>query len=271
MSLPSEPMPYAAWIGVLVSIGITVDSLEILYSRHDYSSRGLLSWDILKLDSRFVLAGRSGLIIRNLLGYPGYLVLISIQLLAAVTVLSHQANPLLPYLITAILGIKLLSHFRHAHGGLDGSDQMQIIILASLAAFYWVTDPMVKMAALWFIAAQLILSYLAAGVAKLVSATWRSGDAIVGVLATDNYGNRLVGSWVRQNRHAAPLICWSVILFECLAPALVFLGPIPCMVFLGMGLLFHLSIAVAMGLNNFLWSFGAAYPAVLFLVKSLPS
>ena len=35
-------------------------------------------------------------------------------------------------------------------------------------------------------------------------------------------------------------------------------------VFLAGGLLFHVASAVLMGLNTFLWAFGATYPAVFY-------
>jgi hypothetical protein len=265
MNLPSDPTLYSHWVGIIVAIGIAIDSLEILYSRHEYTSQGILSWDILKLDSRFVLTGRSAWVFRCLLGSPGYLVLISFQLLLAVAIIAHVPETLLPLCLTGILGIKLLSHLRNVHGGLDGSDQMQIIIFSSLAVFYWVTDLEARMIALWFIAAQSMLSYFAAGIAKLASPIWRSGDAIVGIMATDHYGNQLLSQLLRKNHHLAAIVCWSVILFECLAPTLVFAGPTSCLVFLGCGFIFHSVIAVMMGLNTFLWSFGATYPAVIFL------
>lgn len=265
MNLPSDPALFGRWVSVLIAIGIAVDSLEILYSRREYTSRGILSWDVLKLDRRFILMSRSAWVFRKLLSTPGYLVLISIQLLLALAVIAKVPGVLLPLCITGILGIKLLSHFRHAHGGLDGSDQMQLIIFASLTVFYWTRDLDTKTIALWFIAGQSMLSYLAAGIAKLASPLWRSGDAILGILATDNYGSQVLSSWLRSNPRLAATVCWSVILFECLGPTLVFAGPVPCLAFLACGLLFHLVVAVTMGLNNFIWSFGATYPAVLFL------
>ena len=265
MKLPLDPTLYGHWVSVLISIGIVIDSLEIISSRHEYSACGILNWDILKLDKLFYLSRQASWLFNKLLGYPGYLILISLQLVFALAVLAAAPGIFLPLSITGMLFIKLLIHLRHQHGGLDGSDQMQLVILTSLTVFFWTIDPDIKRIALWFIAAQSILSYLAAGYAKFASPIWRSGKAMSGILATDNYGSLLLSSWLGRFPVLSPVVCWLVIVFECVAPVLVFAGPILCLAFLICGLLFHLTIAVIMGLNNFFWSFGATYPALLFL------
>lgn len=62
--------------------------------------------------------------------------------------------------------------------------------------------------------------------------------------------------------------CWSVIAFECLAPASVLLGAPGVYLVLAVGLAFHIGIAVTMGLNTFLRAFTSAYPAVVVLAQS---
>jgi len=66
-------------------------------------------------------------------------------------------------------------------------------------------------------------------------------------------------------------VCTSVtlscatILFEVLGPLGVLTGPKPTLLFLVSGVLFHLSIAVAMGLNTFFWAFTSPFPAVYYM------
>lgn len=269
MILAADANSYAHWIEFLVTVGITVDSLEILYSRHEYGPQGILSWNILALDSRFVLTGPSSRMFRVVLGSPGYPALIVLQLIAAVTVIARVDGIPLAACMTTLLLVKLLSNLRNVHGGLDGSDQMQLVILASLTVYTWAADEPARVFALWFIAAQAILSYIAAGVAKLASPVWRSGAALTGVMGTDDYGSHRLSQWLSANPRIAMAACWGVILFECGGPLLIFAGRTPCIIFLACALAFHIAIAAIMGLNNFLWSFGAAFPAVLFLSASV--
>lgn len=88
-------------------------------------------------------------------------------------------------------------------------------------------------------------------------------------MSTIGYGSPPVGAFLGRHRRLALAACWSVIVFECSAPFLLLLGTPGAFAIIVVGLCFHLSIALLMGLNNFLWSFGAAYPALLFLAHSV--
>ena len=120
MKLPLDPTLYGHWVSVLISIGIVIDSLEIIFSRHEYSTRGILNWDILKLDNLFSFSRQSSWLFDKLLGYPGYLILISLQLVFALAGLAAAPGIFMPLCMTGMLFIKLLIHLRHQHGGLDG-------------------------------------------------------------------------------------------------------------------------------------------------------
>ncbi len=145
--------------------------------------------------------------------------------------------------------------------GLDGSDQMQAIIWVSLAAFAAASTPTQSTVAVAFIAGQLALPYVAAGVAKLLSADWRGGSAIVGILSTDTYGHRALQQVVNRPS-VARLLCWSVIGFEVGFPLLLTLGGIGLVVSAIAAVAFHAGVAHFMGLNLFLWAFLAALPCV---------
>jgi hypothetical protein len=51
--------------------------------------------------------------------------------------------------------------------------------------------------------------------------------------------------------------------------ALILLGTPGAIAIIAIGLGFHVSIALLMGLNNFVWSFGASYPALVLLAHSV--
>jgi hypothetical protein len=62
---------------------------------------------------------------------------------------------------------------------------------------------------------------------------------------------------------------WSVIAFESLFPLAILAGPKGALVFLGIGVMFHLANAAVMGLNNFVWAFTATYPAVHYCAERI--
>jgi hypothetical protein len=60
------------------------------------------------------------------------------------------------------------------------------------------------------------------------------------------------------------LVCWCIIIFECVFPILIFTGIQSTVFFILVGMIFHFSISIFMRLNSFFWSFIATYPALLF-------
>jgi hypothetical protein len=141
---------------------------------------------------------------------------------------------------------------------------MLTIVLAGGLVFYATPIETAQRAGLLFVAAQAVLAYFTSGYVKLISPSWRSGDALRGILNTRSYGYQDLAKLLTVHPRLSVAGCWLTIAFECLGPFFVFLGPIPCLVFLVGGVIFHISIAVTMGLNNFVWSFLATYPALLY-------
>jgi hypothetical protein len=172
-------------------------------------------------------------------------------------------GPLL--LIAAFLATTLVRWRRHTGG--DGAEQMALIVLAAvgLAIFPWPSSGRMA-AATTFIAAQLILSYVTGGVAKLVSSTWRDGSALPAILSTYSHGDPVAAQLLHKDIRLAQLACWTIISFECLFPFLVFGPSWLAALALVCGLGFHVACAVLMGLNSFLWTFPATYPCVLAAV-----
>jgi hypothetical protein len=123
-------------------------------------------------------------------------------------------------------------------------------------------------AGLSLLAGQLLLSYVVSGIAKLAGTAWRSGAAIRLILATASYGSPVV-SRVRPS-WGTPL-SWSVIAFEVGSPALLLGGDIGLIIFVALAVGFHASVAILLGLNNFLWAFGACLPAVVWLGMNIPA
>jgi len=144
-----------------------------------------------------------------------------------------------------------------------------IVLISAILAFLPVPSETRITLAVVFIAAQAVLSYFTAGVAKLVSPMWRSGTALPAILGTYNHGL----AWVSRSMETRPsiglVLGWAVILFEVSFP-LVLIAPQPvAIVALGVGLTFHLGCAVLMGLNSFVWPFPATYVCVLAIRGSL--
>jgi hypothetical protein len=161
-----------------------------------------------------------------------------------------------------VLTIKLLSHFRNPLA-INGADRMTVIVLAGCASYLFASDAWAKQTCLWFVGLHTILAYISAGVFKWASPAWRDGTALADLLRTDTFGAALAHDGLLRAPGIASALCWGTIAFESMLPALVFVSPTACLVFLGLGALFHIAVAFTMGLNDFLWAFVPAYP-ILF-------
>lgn len=250
-------------IQTLACVAVILDAIEIISERQQYGSNGIYNYAVLKTSYKWMIKGWIAPVLDTVLNYPCYLYLVVLQLVVAFLIISHLfASLSLPFVVVILL-IHLLSHLRNRYG-LDGSDQMQAILFASLTIFYLSPDPFVKQCCLWFICLQALLSYFTAGCAKARSAAWRDGTAMNDIMSTTSFGSKGFALVLAQKPLLSKMMCWAVIVFECAFPLLAFAGVRVCFVFIAVGILFHLSTAMFMGLNSFFWSFVATYPAILF-------
>jgi pimeloyl-ACP methyl ester carboxylesterase len=184
---------------------------------------------------------------------------------AAVTLLAPTSRKPRVVANSFLAASSALLYKRHLYGT-DGTDQVSIVVQAATAvARAGERHPETVDACLWFIGLQSVLSYTAAGWAKIVSPTWRSGEALPGILRTQAYGDRTAWELVRRYPRTAKTLGASVLAMECLFPA-VFVGrgrlarP-----FVASAAAFHLTNGRVMGLGRFVWSFIAMHPAVLYV------
>jgi hypothetical protein len=250
-------------IQTLACIAVIIGDAEIIFTRRQYSFNGIFNYAILKISIQWMMQGRIALVFNALFDYPCYIYIVMLQLIVALFIISHLFPGLSLLFVVIILLIYLLSHLRNQFGT-DGSDQMQTTIFGGLTIFYISQDPLVKQFCLFFICFQALIAYMTAGYAKLSSSVWRRGTAIFVILNTQSFGNQACAQILEKHALLRIAICWSVIIFECTFPLLVFTDVRTCWLFIAAGILFHLSVALFMGLNTFFWSFIATYPAILF-------
>ena len=255
-------------IAALLMLSISLQSIELLLTRRDFGAAGVFSWRVIR-DDVAALPGPLRALLDGLLGDSSFVVLLLLQL--GLSLLLPWCTHMLVPLGLLLSGLLVCIRFRGTYNG--GSDAMTLVVVLglwvarlgppsadgdSLAGSPW------QRAGLGYIAAQLVLSYLLAGVAKLREPRWRRGQALPRLLRAHQYA--VPGSLQRAlaTRPRALAASWLVMLFECAFPCAPWLGPEGCAVVLACGAIFHLVNAVGLGLNRFLWAWLAAYPALLF-------
>ncbi|OZM71980.1 thioesterase [Amycolatopsis antarctica] len=165
-----------------------------------------------------------------------------------------------------VITASTLSLYPRHHYGTDGSDQVsflcQAVVTISRAGG---RNSRIVDACLWFVALQSVLSYAVSGWVKVASSTWRTGEAVTGVMRTLTYGDRTLWTLLRRYPRVAKVLGTGVLALECSFPA-VFLGRgrlTPA--FVASAASFHLANARFMALGRFFWAFLAMHPAVLYV------
>jgi hypothetical protein len=197
-----------------------------------------------------------------------FLILVSLRLLAVAALLAGKFIPgwpdgtLLDSAELAVAGIAGLALNVRVPIGIEGAEQMTTVVIFALALARLCPVSLVETACLWFLALQSALAYATAGFAKLKSPAWRSGSFLSDVLKTELYGHKTLARYF-SNGNRAKAASWGVMIFESMFP-LALLDPHLAVVIVVGGGIFHITNALAMGLNSFIWPFVATYPAILY-------
>jgi hypothetical protein len=248
---------------LIVGIGLGIKALETLYLLRAYSSRQIFDFSMVGND--FNLEGRLALVPTRLYSKDGVAGLASLSLMSlAILLLTESGSAAYSLSMFGLIVANVLMYYRQAFG-LDGADQMSLLILLTLLLCSAAPSREIREIGLCFIALQLALSYMVSGVAKLASREWRSGRALEGILSTHTYGTALTRKLVSRHKLMCRIGCWGVIITEMALPFGLLLGPAGVIASLSIGLCMHLVIAAIMGLNDFVWSFAAAYPAFIYV------
>jgi hypothetical protein len=258
------------WISIVAGVGIVLAVSEELVMRPIYADDGLLSWQVLQVGRPRALVPQVQGLVDRLFRPRAYMELLVVKLvtalaLVAVSLMNPDARIATGLLAVALL-VQLLLMKRRSVYGLDGADQMYVVVFLGLAVYELMPQGSLASAAgLIYIGAQTVLSYLIAGCVKIAGPSWRDGTAIGGIMTTKIYGNSAAAA-VLQGRATLGLIaCWLVITFEITFVAALFVDRRIMWVMLAAGVLFHAANTALMGLNSFFVAFVASYPAVAYV------
>lgn len=174
----------------------------------------------------------------------------------------------IPIFLLILTNLIFAIRFRGAFNG--GSDYMTMLTLMALFIATLVPTNLNYSFMLMYLAIQVILSYLLAGVAKIRDSDWRSGVAIANIINGPNYAPPKVIKKILNFKLISLSLCWLVIGFELLIPLIFFIPNQLWIVFCGL-LVFHFINFIIFGLNRFFFTWLATYPAVFYLVTILPS
>jgi len=266
--MPEETIRTAFTLSAIaLSFAVLTTTIEFLSMLKEFDRGGAFCWKVLQLFTLHPLSPVMERFREAIFGRRGTAAILTVRLFSAVALLagallSHRFLCL--FALTGVLATNMLVSYR-CRVGLEGADVMSTIVAAGLLVT--LAGPS---SARWtamgfgFIALQSCLSYVTAGVAKLLSSDWRDGKAVYGIANTETYGSEMVALVLRDNRLLKVGGCWIIMLFETAFPLVLLLPRDFVFSILILGVAFHLANAVFMGLNGFLWAFLATYPAIWY-------
>jgi hypothetical protein len=248
---------------VCAAIGIVITASESLWhwSQGHYDVDGVWPWKI----AREAYSERTAAVLTPLMTREATLVLFSLRLTCAIALpLLYSQGYLATVPLSALLAIHCMTQLRSRWGG-EGSDQMTTLVLVSgLASDLFPALPLVATSAALFLGAQITLSYIASGGAKLFGPLWRNGQALPRIMNHYTYGHARFARILASRPSVAKTMCRSVILFQ-ITFWVFYLLPMPfALIYPLGGVFFHANIAFFMRLNLFIPAFIGTYPCLLF-------
>lgn len=261
-------MPLYLSLSILIfSLGIIIDSAEILINFNLYN-KGLISDTYIKNKYRKSTEGITKLVIffstsEIFRKITTLRLIISALLLLNVFLNFFQIIPSNNTIFASILFffiilIELVIRLRNKFG-LTAADNVNFYI----SIVFFVALLLKNTSFLHYISIYIVISYFLTGYNKLFSIFWRKGTAITQVLSTETFGSFYLFKLMLKYKRLSFIMSWMLIIFQ-----LLFIISIPfpdlLIVFLIMGITFHLSLAIIMKLYNFLFSFLATYPILYF-------
>jgi len=236
---------------LLAALAVAQGTLELFARRAALADGGTWRWATLAPELRGLAP---------VLAYRPFLAVLVLRLVVAVLLLAGGRGAVAPVLWATSLLVNL--RFRGTSNG--GSDMMLMVVLSALVvAHAGAGSDLLVRAALLYVAAQGVMSYFIAGVAKLGSHAWRDGSAIPRFLATPHFGVPAALSRALGAPQRGRLAAWGIMAFECAAP-LALLAPQAMVAYVAVAALFHAFNVWAFGLNRFLLVWSATWPAMVF-------
>lgn len=262
--MPTNPGPYIFWIAFIACIGAAISTLEWIAGRRELKDDGLFSWRVIGTRDIAVGTGTFTASLNWLLSFRPFLSVLALRFVALILLppaLWFHRGPIV--VLFVVMFSSLLMHLR-SPWGMDGSDQMLTQVFGALFLSTIAGSLLAAQAALWFIAGQACLSYATAGVAKALSTYWHDGKAVFAIFNTRTYGYEPIARFLLRRPRITKALTWGAVIMESAFTFALIAGYPGCLIFIAWGLAFHLMNATVMGLNSFLWSFVATYPAVIY-------
>lgn len=238
-----------------------LDSINLLFNYKLFLNNNILSYFNTIKDNIYNLKSlKYNIILRWLFSNNSILLLISIRLILSTLFLFDLISFSFLYLILIIQVIILIRN----ELCLNLADSFSFLVLFGLSNYFYSDSQFNKEISLYFIAIMTLISYLFTSFYKFKGEKWRKGNALKLIMGSAAYGNERVHDFLDKNKKTSIFLNHSIILFQAGSILSIF-SPKISIIFIFIGIIFHLSIAALMNLNNFFWVYLSTYPCIYYL------
>ncbi len=237
----------------ILSIGLIVNSLEYFFLIFKKQTLESFPWRILKRKSFSYLPLGSDTTLKALVAF---------NFMFAILLFNISSPIILGFLFL----IQWLFVVRFGGTFNGGSDSLQLLLLFCLFLhFCFDTNSFISIASILYLAVQVLLSYLIAGLKKFKSKDWLTGKALQKLAFNRSFSLPSFITNLFQNRLISTITGYLVLVFE-LSFVAILIPKLTGIYFL-LGFLFHLINFFIFGLNRFFFAWMATYPILLFFVQ----
>ena len=251
------------------SIGGLLANFEWLQLAEHFKNGGLYSSKTREIRLPNIVGNKFVKLFSSIFSYPNFLLLFVLRIILIVTLFFTINNPLtFGFLCLLLVLIAIIISIR-GNEGTTGADQINTITLLIVGLCILSPTKLVWITGIISLAILLIIAYSTSGWIRILQPTWRNGKDLLVVLRQHTYGNKFVWNIGKKNPNLIKFTSLSILIFECLAPIIIFMPLKVVLVYLVVGVVFHLLNALIMGLNIFVWSFISLYVSYLWLAYKL--
>lgn len=257
----AAPASALALVARLAGLAVLVATIELVVGHRELARDGLWAWALLRREH----AARPALVriaLDAMLGDVGFTVVLGVRVVAGFCLVALPGVPWPPLIALACALIVAVRLRGRDNGASDAIVNLVLLALAVPRAAIELVVADADVAVVAFVAAQALLSYFAAGVAKLREPAWRAGSALHAFASEPRFGAAATPrAWLARPRLGSALT-HAVLAWELAAP-LALASPAASVAFCVVGLAFHVGNHVVFGLNRFVFAWLSTYPAVV--------
>ena len=258
----SSPTTALLAVARLIGFAVLVASLELVWSwRCTVGVDGLLPWAIVRREHEYLppLARRA---LDAVLGARGFVVVVAARLLAAFALVVEAERARAAAVVVFVTSLLVSIRFRGRENGASDALMNLVALALAVAAVARCVGADVDRAVVVFVAAQALLSYVAAGLAKLRAPAWRSGTALAAFVAVERFGVPAAVRRALGQGGLGAVAGYGVIAWQLTSP-LSLSSKTTCVAFCAVGVVFHVGNFVVFGLNRFVFAWLSTYPALI--------